>query len=56
VYDTGVTCTQFDEDVLLSEGDEHLVLSNEMVLVKDLDSVLLACSDILCTHYLRWHE
>jgi hypothetical protein len=42
MYDTGATCTQFDEDVLLCEGDGHLVLSNEMVLVEDLDSVLFS--------------
>jgi hypothetical protein len=52
MYDSGVTCTQFDEDVFLSEGNEHLFLSDEMVLVEDLDSIFLACPDVACTHDL----
>jgi len=54
MYYSGVTCTQFDEDVFLSEGNEHLFLSDEMILVEDLDSIFLACPDITCTYDLRW--
>lgn len=53
MYDSRVTCTQSDKDVLLSDGNKHLFLSDEMVLVEDLDSVFLSCSDVACTHDLR---
>ena len=53
MYDTGVTYTEFDKDVLLRDGNKHLFLSDEMILVKDLDGIFLACSYVACTHHLK---